>query len=74
MKNEDFLILIVAMLLFGALFAYIQLDCHKITWKGMDSLRAKGELLEFMIQRMEKNTIVVHDTIFVHDTVFVEEK
>ena len=74
MKNEDFLILIVAMLLFGALFAYIDFDSHKVTWKGIESLRTKGELLELMIQRMEKNTIVVHDTVFVHDTIFVEEK
>ena len=71
MKNEDFFILIVAMLLFGALFTYIQMDSHKATWKGIDSLRTKGELLEYMIQRVEKNTIVVHDTVKVHDTIYV---
>lgn len=74
MKNEDFFILIVAMLLFGALFAYINNDAHKVTWKGIDSLYTKGELLEHMIHRIEQNTIVVHDTIFVHDTVLVKEK
>lgn len=71
MKDENLLLIILAMLLFCALFAYIETDSHKVTWKGIDSLRTKGELLEHMIQRIEKNTIVVHDTVKIHDTVYV---
>ena len=71
MKDENLLLIVLAMLLFGALFSYINFDSHKATWKGIDSLRTKGELLEYMIQRIEKNTIVVHDTVKVHDTVYV---
>ena len=71
MKDENLLIMVVAMMLFGALFTYINHDSHKVTWKGIDSLRTKGELLEYMIQRVEKNTIVVHDTVKVHDTIYV---
>lgn len=71
MKDENLLVIIVAMLLFCALFAYINNDSHKATWKGIDSLYTKGELLEHMIQRIEKNTIVVHDTVKIHDTIYV---
>lgn len=71
MKDENLLLIIIAMLLFGTLFSYINFYSHKATWKGIDSLRTKGELLELMIQRLEKNTIVVHDTVKVHDTVYV---
>lgn len=71
MKNENFLLIALAMLLFGTLFSYINFESHKTTWKGIDSLYTKGELLEYMIQRLEKNTIVVHDTVKVHDTVYV---
>ncbi len=65
--------MIFAMLLFGILFAFINFDFHKTTWNGIDSLQTKGELLELMIQRIEKNTIVVHDTVKVHDTIYVKE-
>lgn len=71
MKDENLLLIVVAIMLFGVLFAYIDLDSHKVTWKGIDSLRTKGELLELMIQRLEKKTIVVHDTVKVHDTIYV---
>lgn len=71
MKDENLLLIVLAMLLFGALFSYINTDSHKSTWKGIDSLYTKGELLEHMLQRIEKNTIVVHDTVKVHDTVYV---
>jgi hypothetical protein len=71
MKDENLLVIILAMLLFCALFAYINNDSHQITWKGIDSLYKQGELLELMIQRIEKNTIVVHDTVKVHDTIYV---
>ena len=71
MKDENLLVIIVAMLLFGALFSYINFDSHKTTWKGIDSLRTKGELLELMIQQVEKKTIVVHDTVKIHDTIYV---
>ena len=71
MKDENLLVIILAMLLFCALFAYINNDSHQITWKGIDSLYTQGELLEHMIQRLEKKTIVVHDTIKVHDTIYV---
>lgn len=71
MKDENLFVIVVAMLLFGALFSYINFDSHKATWKGIDSLRTKGELLELMIQQMEKKTIVVHDTVKVHDTIYV---
>ena len=71
MKDENLLLIVIAMLLFGALFSYVNFDSHKVTWKGIDSLRTKGELLELMIQRIEKNTIVFHDTIKVHDTIYV---
>ena len=71
MKDENLYLIVLAMLLFGALFSYINFDSHKATWKGIDSLRTKGELLELMIQQVEKKTIVVHDTIKVHDTVYV---
>ncbi|MBO7528223.1 MAG: hypothetical protein J6T74_10120 [Clostridia bacterium] len=71
MKDENLYLIVLAMLLFGALFSYINFDSHKATWKGIDSLRTKGELLELMIQQVEKKTIVVHDTVKVHDTVYV---
>ena len=71
MKDENLLVIILAMLLFCGLFAYINNDSHKITWKGIDSLYTKGELLEHMIQRLENKTIVVHDTVKVHDTIYV---
>ena len=71
MKDENLLLIFVAMLLFGSLFAYIDFHSHKATWKGIDSLYTKGELLEHMIHRIEKNTIVVHDTVKVHDTIYV---
>lgn len=71
MKDENLLLIVVAIMLFGGLFAYIDLDSHKVTWKGIDSLRTKGELLELMIQQMDKKTIVVHDTVKVHDTIYV---
>ena len=71
MKDENLYLIVLAMLLFGALFSYINFDSHKTTWKGIDSLRTKGELLEHMIQRIEKNTIVVHDTVKIHDTIYV---
>ena len=71
MKDENLFLIVLAMLLFGGLFAYINFDSHKVTWKGIDSLRTKGELLELMIQQVEKKTIVVHDTIKVHDTIYV---
>jgi hypothetical protein len=71
MKDENLFLIVLAMLLFGGLFAYINLDSHKVTWKGIDSLRTKGELLELMIQQMDKKTIVVHDTVKVHDTIYV---
>jgi hypothetical protein len=64
MKDENLILIVVAMLLFGALFSYINFDSHKATWKGIDSLQTKGELLELMIQQLEKKTIVVHDTIY----------
>lgn len=63
--------MIFAMLLFGLLLTYINFDCHKVTWNGIDSLYKKCELLELMIQQIEKNTIVVHDTVKVHDTIYV---
>ena len=71
MKDENLILIFVAMLLFGALFSYINFDCHKVTWNGIDSLYKKCELLELMIQQIEKNTIVVHDTVKVHDTIYV---
>ena len=71
MKDENLLVIILAMLLFCALFSYINNDSHKITWKGIDNLYTQGELLEHMIQRLEKKTIVVHDTVKVHDTIYV---
>lgn len=71
MKDENLILIVVAILLFGALFAYVDFYSHKATWKGIDSLRTKGELLELMIQRLEKKTIVVHDTVKVHDTIYV---
>ena len=71
MKDENLLLIVVAIMLFGGLFAYINLDSHKVTWKGIDSLRTKGELLELMIQQIDKKTIVVHDTVKVHDTIYV---
>ena len=71
MKDENLYLIVLAMLLFGALFSYINFDSHKVTWKGIDSLRTKGELLELMIQQMDKKTIVVHDTVKVHDTIYV---
>ena len=64
MKDENLYVIVIAMLLFGALFAFINNDSHKTTWKGIDSLYTQGELLEQMIQRLEKKTIVVHDTIY----------
>jgi hypothetical protein len=71
MKDENLIVILVAMLLFGALLTYVNFDSHKVTWKGIDSLRTKGELLELMIQQMDKKTIVVHDTVKVHDTIYV---
>lgn len=71
MKDENLIVILVAMLLFGALLTYINFDSHKVTWKGIDSLWTKGELLELMIQRLENKTIVVHDTVKVHDTIYV---
>lgn len=71
MKDENLILIAVAMLLFGSLFTYINHNSHKVTWKGIDGLQTKGELLEYMIQRVEKNTIVVHDTVKVHDTIYV---
>lgn len=71
MKDENLFLMIFAMLLFGALFSYINFDFHKTTWNVIDSLQTKGELLELMIQQIEKNTIVVHDTVKVHDTIYV---
>lgn len=71
MKDENLYLIVVAMLLFGALFFYVDFNSHKATWKGIDSLRTKGELLELMIQQLEKQTIVVHDTVKVHDTIYV---
>ena len=71
MKDENWFLIILAMLLFGGLFAYINLDSHKVTWKGIDSLYKQGELLELMIQQMDKKTIVVHDTVKIHDTIYV---
>ena len=71
MKDENLFVIVVAMLLFGALFSYINFDSHKATWKGIDSLRTKGELLELMIEQLEKKTIVVHDTVKIHDTIYV---
>ena len=73
MKDESMLVILVAMLLFGSLLTYVNFDSHKVTWKGIDSLYTKGELLEHMIQRLEKNTIVVHDTVKVHDTIYVNK-
>lgn len=64
MKDENLILIVVAMLLFCALFAYINNDSHKTTWKGIDSLYTQGELLELMIKQLEKKTIVVHDTIY----------
>ena len=71
MKDENLILIVVAILLFGALFSYVNFDCHKVTWNGIDGLQTKGELLELMIQQIEKNTIVVHDTVKVHDTIYV---
>ena len=71
MKDESMLVILVAMLLFGSLLTYVNFDSHKVTWKGIDSLYTKGELLEHMIQRLENKTIVVHDTVKVHDTIYV---
>ena len=71
MKDENLFLIVIAILFFGALFTYIDFNSHKTTWKGIDSLYTKGELLEHMIQRLEKNIIVVHDTVKIHDTVFV---
>ena len=72
MKDENLIVILVAMLLFGALLTYVNYDSHKVTWKGIDSLYTQGELLEHMIQRLEKQTIVVHDTVKVHDTIYVK--
>ena len=71
MKDENLYLIVVAMLLFGALLNYVNFDSHKATWKGIDSLRTKGELLELMIKQLEKQTIVVHDTVKVHDTIYI---
>ena len=71
MKDENLIVILVAMLLFGALLTYVNFDSHKVTWKGIDGLRTKGDLLELMIQQLEKQTIVVHDTVKVHDTIYV---
>lgn len=49
MKDENMFLMIFAMLLFGLLFTYINFDCHKVTWNGIDGLHTKGELLELMI-------------------------
>lgn len=72
MKDENLIVILVAMLLFGALLTYINFDSHKVTWKGIDNIYKQGELLEHMIQRLEKKTIVVHDTVKVHDTIYVK--
>ena len=64
MKDENLILIVVAMLLFCALFSYINNDSHKTTWKGIDSVYTQGELLELMIKQLEKKTIVVHDTIY----------
>ena len=71
MKDENLYLIVLAMLLFGALFSYINFESHKTTWKWIESLRTKGELLELMIQQDEKKIIVVHDTVKVHDTIYV---
>lgn len=69
--KDDLFLMIIAMFLFGIMFTFIDFQSHKSTWTGIDGLRTKGELLELMIQRIEKNTIVVHDTVKVHDTIYV---
>ena len=71
MKDENMIVILVAMLLFGALLTYVNFDSHKVTWKCIDGLHTQGELLELMIQRLEKQTIVVNDTVKVHDTIYV---
>lgn len=71
MKDENLIVILVAMLLFGALLTYVNFDSHKITWKGIDALHKQGDLLELMIEQNEKKTIVVHDTVKVHDTIYV---
>ena len=71
MKDENLVVILIAMFLFGSLLTYVNFDSHKVTWKGIDNLYTQGELLEHMIQRLEKKNIVVHDTVKVHDTIYV---
>lgn len=71
MKDENLIVIIIAMLLFGTLLTYVNFDSHKVTWNGIDGLHKQGDLLELMIQRLENKTIVVHDTVKVHDTIYV---
>jgi len=72
MKDENLIVILVAMLLFGALLTYVNYDSHKVTWKGINSLYTQGDLLELMIKQIDKKTIVVHDTVKVHDTIYVK--
>lgn len=71
MKDENLVVILVAMFLIGTLLTFVNFDSHKTTWKGIDNLYKQGELLELMIQQMDKKTIVVHDTVKVHDTIYV---
>ncbi len=38
MKDENLFLIVVAIFLFGALFAFVDFDSHKATWKGIDNL------------------------------------
>lgn len=58
-------IIIVAMMLFGAFFTFINHQGERVTWSGIDLLQTQNRYIEKLIKdNVKPDTVIVHDTIY----------
>ena len=62
-------IIILAMMLFGAFFTFINHQGERVTWSGIDLLRTQNSNIERLIKENVKP-----DTVFIHDTIYLPMK
>lgn len=58
-------IIIVAMMLFGVFFTFINHQGEQVTWSGIDLLRTQNSIIEKLIRdNIKPDTVIIHDTIY----------
>lgn len=58
-------IILLAMMLFGAFFTFINHSDERVTWSGIDLLRTQNSIIEKLIKdNVKPDTVIIHDTIY----------